>query len=131
MGSVAKQAQLFTEASTLLVNRTILEKDVPRIGAALFIAGAIDYLAQKSQLNDVEYLSITSAMLEAAGLMTEGEAETFADDLPQLSSTAFGKATMVKGGQAIQAWLSGNDDMAPARLSQYVEEWSDVSIGSI
>jgi hypothetical protein len=131
MGSVAKQAQLFTEASTLLVNRTILKKDVPRIGAALFIAGAIDYLAQKSQLNDIEYLSVTSAMLETAGLMTEGEAETFADDLPQLSSTAFGKAAMVKGGQTIQAWLSGNDDAAPARLSQYVEEWSEVPIGSI
>src|SRR3546814_6660935 len=54
MGSVAKQAEIFAEVPTLLVNRTTLEKDVPRIGAALFLAGAIDYLAQKSSLTDIE-----------------------------------------------------------------------------
>lgn len=131
MGSVAKQAQLFAEASTMLVDRTILEKDVPRIGAALYVAGAIDYLSQQHQLNDIEYLSLTTAILETTALMTEVEAEKFADDLPKLSATPFGKATMVRGGQAIQAWLSGKDDMAPARLSQYVMEWSEVPIGSI
>jgi hypothetical protein len=131
MGSVAKQAQLFTEASMLLVNRSTLEKDVPRIGAALFIAGAIDYLAQKSQLNDIEYLSVTSAIVQGADLMTEGEAYTFTDDLPQLSESSFGKSAMMKGGEAIRTWLSGNDDMAPAKLSQYVEEWSEVPISSI
>src|SRR3546814_21036897 len=74
MGSAAKQAEIFAEVSTLLVNRTILEKDVPRIGAALFLAGAIDYLAQKSQINDFEYLSITRAIVQTPVLITEGEA---------------------------------------------------------
>src|SRR3546814_16518436 len=76
MGSVAKQAEIFAKVSTLLVNRTTLEKDVPRIGAALFLAGAIDYLAQKSQLNDIEYLSVTRAIIKTYGLMTEENAET-------------------------------------------------------
>src|SRR3546814_12572381 len=125
MGSVEKQAEIFAEVSTLLVNRTTFEKDVPRIGAALFLAGAIDYLAQKSQLNDIEYLSVTSAIVQTSGLMTEGEAETFTDDLPQLSTTPFGKSAMMKGGQTIQAWLSDNDDTAPAKPAQYVEERSE------
>src|SRR3546814_4713364 len=74
-----------------------------------------------------DLLSVTSAIVQTSGLMTEGEAETFTDDLPQLSTTPFGKSAMMKGGQTIQAWLSDNDDTAPAKLAQYVEEWSDRS----
>src|SRR3546814_11361699 len=103
MGSVAKQAEIFAEVSTLLVNRTTLEKDVPRIGAALFLAGAIDYLAQKSPLNDIEYLSVTSEIVQTSGLMTEGEAETFTDDLQQHQTTPIGNPATQTGGQNIQA----------------------------
>src|SRR3546814_17856392 len=79
----------------------------------------------------MEYLSVTSAIVQTSGLMTEGEAETFKDDLPQLSTTPFGKSAMMKGGQTIQAWLSDNDDPVPAKLAPYVEEWPEASIGSI
>src|SRR3546814_16499299 len=87
MCSVAKQAEIFAEVSTLLVNRTTLEQDVPSIGAALFLAGAIAYLAQKSQLNDIEYLSVPSAIVQISGFITEGEAEPFTDALPPHSTT--------------------------------------------
>ena len=82
-------------------------------------------------MNDIEYMSVTSAIVQTAGLMTEGEADTFMTDLPEFSTTEFGRAAMMKGGQTIQAWLSGNDDMAPAKLAQYVEEWSAIPASSI
>jgi hypothetical protein len=131
MGSVAKQATLFTQASMLLVDRALLEEDTPRINASLFLAGAIDYLAQKSSLGDIEYLSVTGAMLEEAGLMTEGEAYTFTGDLPKLPASCPEKQFMVLGGEAVRSWLSGKDDMAPAKLAQYIQEWSAASVPTV
>lgn len=115
----------------LLVNKETLQKDVPRIGACLFIAGAVDCLSQKAKLNHVEYLSVTSAVLETAGLVTSGEAYTFASDLAEMSKTAFGSSAVSQGGETVQSWLSGKDEMAPAKLSKLVEEWSNAPIDSI
>jgi len=126
MGSVAKQATLFGEASMLLVNRAALESDGPRINAALFMAGAVGYLADRNGLGDTERFAVMCAVLEHAGLMTEAEAYTFAGDMPAVSESSAEGQLRNKGRETVHSWLTGEDDAAPARLAKYVEEWATV-----
>jgi hypothetical protein len=124
MGAVAKQATVFAEASMLLVNRSALQNDEPRINAALFMAGAVGYLADRSGLGDTERFAVLCTVLEHTGLMTEGEAYTFASDMPEVSESSAEGQLRNKGRETVHSWLSGEDDAAPARLAKYVEEWA-------
>jgi len=130
MGAVAKQASLFAEAAMLLPREIGIKSDRARLGAAFFIAGATDFVAQKNGANDIEYASVLSVILAKVGLLTESQADKFVDSLPASSVTQLGQDGMIKGGNAISDWLSGKDDNAPARLLTYIEEWSSQAGGA-
>lgn len=127
MGKIAKPAMLFAEASMLLVREVGFTNNAARVGTALFFAGATDFLAQKEGLNDIEFMSVLAAVLEKAEVMSEQMADEFTDDLPALSETSFGRTAMILGGKTISSWLGGEDDVAPARLAQFVKEWASMS----
>jgi hypothetical protein len=110
----------------LLVNRTALQNDAPRINAALFMAGAVGYLADRKGLGETERFAVMCAVLEHTGLMTEGEAYTFASDMPAVSESSGEGQLRNKGRETVHLWLSGEDDAAPAKLAKYVEEWATV-----
>lgn len=124
MGAAAKQAFLFAEAAMLLPREIGFQSERARLGAGFFIAGATDFISQKHGLNDLEYTSVLSAILQKVDLFTESQADAFVDNLLQGSITELGLDGMIKGRNAISDWLGGKDDNAPIRLLTYIEEWS-------
>jgi hypothetical protein len=131
VGAVAKQATVFADAAMRLVNRAAFKLDDPRINAALFMAGAVGYLADRAGLGDADRSAITGVVLERAGLMTNGEAYGFVGDLLTLSASSPEAQWVDKGRETAHAWLSKKDDSAPTKLADYVHEWAMAGVANI
>jgi hypothetical protein len=125
IAATTKQAGLFMDASLILVDLEVLNQEIPKIGASLYLVGAVDALSQKYKMSEDAFLSAAYSALRGFGL-SEDNARHLCFNLPEMSQEPFGGAAMIEGGRTIQAWLSGKDESAPVRLSELVREWAEM-----
>lgn len=127
INAALKQVSFFMKASLLLVDNEVLNREVPKISACLYFAGAADFLAQHYKLSDDQSLDLIYKCVKNFGL-SETNAKLFVQYIPQMSHEPHGRKAMIEGGRTIQQWLSGQDVNAPIRLTQLVYEWAEESI---
>ncbi|BCO30430.1 hypothetical protein TspCOW1_05330 [Thiohalobacter sp. COW1] len=122
-----KQTSLFMDASLMMIDNETLNLETPKVGAALYFAGATDFLAQHYKLSDEDYLKVLFDVLRKFGL-SEKNASLFVQHIPEMSNELFGREAMIEGGKTLQRWLSGKDDSAPVRLTELVNRWAEETI---
>lgn len=127
MGAVGQKAFSFAEAAMMLPSKARFESKQARIGAAFFICGATDFLAQKYDLSDLEFESVLVSVLQGIGLLSEEQADNFVGSLAETSKMKLGQDGMYKGAVTVSDWFGGKDDYAPLRLFDYMKEWASES----
>ncbi len=119
---VADQSHAFIAASMLMVDKSVLNSGTTqKVGACMYVVGAVDYLCQHYKLDDNSFLVAAREALTSFGVK---DPDGFAQRIPRMADDSFGKAAMIEGGKAIQSWLSGSDSVAPIRLFELVQGWA-------
>jgi hypothetical protein len=120
--AVADQSHAFVAASMLMIDKSVLNSGTTqKVGACMYVVGAVDYLCQHYKLDDNAFLVAAREALTSFGVK---DPNGFAQRIPRMAEDSFGKAAMIEGGKAIQSWLSGSDTVAPIRLFELVQGWA-------
>lgn len=122
-----KQTFLFIDASLLMVDKEVLNKETPKVGACLFFTGAADFLTQHYKLADEDFFDVAFRVLRYFGL-SDQNARLFLETLSHMAQEPFGREALIEGGRTLQSWLSGKDPSAPLRLFELVKNWKDVEL---
>lgn len=122
-----KQTCLFIDASLVMVDKEVLNKETPTVGACLFFTGAADFLTQHYKLADEDFVEVAFRVLRYFGL-SEKNARLFLEALSHMAQEPFGHETLIEGGKTFQNWLSEKDPNAPIRLLELVEKWKDMRL---
>lgn len=116
----------FMRISTLMVDYELLNREFPKVGSLLFLAGVASYLARKCSLEDDEALG--RAVVEIAvdyGLSREN-ATRFVTSINELLAEPFGKSAFNEGIHAIRLLDEGHDS-GGLRLKRLVDEWAEIT----
>lgn len=120
--AAAKQLGLFMQASLLLVEPDDISSGPRRLGAMLYFTGAADWVSQHHKMDETEFYMLALTALEEISV-SEKEARALLESLSVLTAQGFGRAALTEGGSTIARWLTSEDDVAPARLSELVRGW--------
>lgn len=124
---VGDQLGSFMDSNLLLIDKSILNKAIPKTGASLYFVGAADAISQRYGLTEEDFYQIA---YQAVFLFLESEAEALAimRSLPEMRKDPLKFEAMTEGGRDILKCLSGDYEQAAFKLATLVDEWEELSL---
>jgi hypothetical protein len=99
-----------------------LEQGQIRLGAFLFLLGAVDRFWTLRGLDDRYFQPFAESLLRRFAL-SPPRAATLVAALPQVSREPFANRALKQGGDTLEDWLHSRDPNVALRLTELIAEW--------
>ena len=123
--AVSNQILLWHKACMLGVDKNLIKKPRPMVGAILFFLGSIDNVCQSGNINDKDFAELAVALLYIMGFPKDFAIPIFKNFYTQQIKSEFALKANIEGGKKIAGFLSGKNEFAPLAFEAFVREWAE------